>query len=326
MTDPFELLTDLGEPRPLPAALRDRLETALLGADAARPLPLSLRASLAGQLERRPARRIWGVAAGVALVASAAGVLVMTRSPRDPAVTAARPPSASSTASPSSAPAVGGTTGGTAAVGEPPVAAPAAPAPAAVGAPGVSGSGAQAGGVAAGAAQGSASGAHSIAVTPDAGPLHGGTTVRLRGSGLRTASRVTFGRAAGTNLQVHPDGSVSVRTPAVSAAGSVTVVVHLRDGSQVARANGFTYVARPELDSATPSSGPSSGGTWVTLDGVALSRVTSVRFGDVVAPELKVLSDTRVQARIPAHSPGAVDVTVVTPGGTSDAVRFLYLP
>lgn len=356
MTDPFDLLAGLDESRPLPVSLRDRLETALRGAEAARPLdavlaarlttqmtdpvaqlladldaprPLSpaFRAALAGQLRRRSARRGWAAAAGIALVASAAAVLVAVRTPDTSQTTAGSQPAASRTPAASAEPTAA--SGGSAAVGAAPapVRVSAAPAPAMALPPAASGSGSTGGGV--GAAPGSATGSGTsslTSVTPDAGPLRGATTVRLRGPGLRTARTVTFGGAAGTGLRVNADGSLTVRTPAASAPRSVSVVVRLRDGSRVTRADGFTYVAPPHLDAAAPSSGPMGGGTWVTLEGTALARTTTVRFGETAATEIKVLSDTRVQARAPAHSAGPVDITLTTPGGTSNGVRYLYLP
>lgn len=354
MSDPFDLLADLDEPRPLPTALRERLAAALLrdgaarpldadlaarltnrmtdpvaelmtGLDAPRPLSPAMRTALGHSLQRRP-RRVWAAAAGVAVVASAAAVLLVSRTPAGDQLTAdSRPsPSPSAAASPTAAAPGSASGSGNAAGALPP---PAAVQPAAPPVPTVAGPTAASGsaGVAAAPAQGSAA-QPLTTVSPDAGPLRGGTTVRLRGPGLRTAQSVSFGTAAATDLQVHADGSVTVRTPASTAAGPVPVVVRRRDGSEVSRDGGFTYVAAPRLDSATPSTGPAAGGTWVTLDGSALGRTTAVRFGDVASPEVRVLSPTRVQARSPVHTAGPVDITVTTPGGTSNGVRYLYLP
>jgi hypothetical protein len=354
MTDPFELLSALDAPRPIPTELRGRLEDALLSADQTRqlnadlaarlttrmtdrvaellegldsplPLPASVRASLDDELGRRRSRTAWlaTAAAAAVLVVCAAAALVATRPAHRPGVVAGAQPSASASASASAPPPVGsGTAPGTSGVaggtsGLLPPTASQAPAPAGAPAAGTTNG-------SAGVAAGPPSRPSLTSVSPDAGPLRGGTSVRLRGPGLRTVRGVTFGGAAATQLRINEDGSVTVRTPASSRPADVTVAAHLRDGSQVTRPRGFSYLAAPAVDSATPSSGPA--GTWVTLDGSGLARAIVVRFGDVVADDVRIVSDRRVRARAPAHSPGPVDINVTTPGGTSNAVRFLYLP
>lgn len=118
MTDPVELLARAGGPRPLPAGLRRRLETALIGGAPAepspepdveallsglgvpRPLPPRVRAHLFGALARRPrwdpglVRRIVAVAAAVAMLASSGVAVVRLRGAtgRGPAVAIPTPP------------------------------------------------------------------------------------------------------------------------------------------------------------------------------------------------------------------------------------------
>ena len=65
-----------------------------------------------------------------------------------------------------------------------------------------------------------------------------------------------------------------------------------------------------------PSSGPTAGGTAVTITGTNLSGATSVSFGSssgVVTAD----SATSITATAPAEAAATVDVTVTTPGGTS---------
>lgn len=161
--------------------------------------------------------------------------------------------------------------------------------------------------------------------SPDAGPVGGGTTVRIRGSRLGAAERITFGDAVGSDLQVIDEGHLTVVSPP-HPAGRVSFVVHFHDGGAFVVRDGFSYLKAPHLDSVSPTSSPSRGGEWVVLSGDALSRVTTVRFGNQVATTIEVVSDTTLRVLTPAHSIGAVDVTAISPGGTSNAVRFLYLP
>jgi uncharacterized protein (TIGR03437 family) len=77
------------------------------------------------------------------------------------------------------------------------------------------------------------------------------------------------------------------------------------------------------VTSISPSSG--APGTWVTLSGTALDGTTTVTFGGLAAPELKVVSGTQVRARAPQHLPGPVDVVLTTPSGSSAPQRYLFL-
>ncbi len=80
------------------------------------------------------------------------------------------------------------------------------------------------------------------------------------------------------------------------------------------------------LSSVSPSSGPASGGTGVTLTGVGLTGATSVTFGGVAATSINVLNSTTVTAVTPAHATGAVDVVITTPGGSAtDTNGYTYL-
>jgi hypothetical protein len=73
----------------------------------------------------------------------------------------------------------------------------------------------------------------------------------------------------------------------------------------------------PVVNSVSPASGPTTGGSTVTIDGVNLAGVTAVHFGTVASPSFSVTSDTTISAQVPPGVPGTVDVTVTSPRGTS---------
>ncbi len=85
--------------------------------------------------------------------------------------------------------------------------------------------------------------------------------------------------------------------------------------------------ALPNVTGVSPSFGPASGGTPVTITGTGFNSVTSVHFGSVsVTPTVE--SETTIRATAPAGT-GVVDVTVTVPGGKSPRVpadRFSYTP
>jgi YVTN family beta-propeller protein len=72
----------------------------------------------------------------------------------------------------------------------------------------------------------------------------------------------------------------------------------------------------PTVTNVKPASGPTAGGTPVTITGANFTEVSAVKFGASNATSFKVLSATSIEAVSPAGA-GTVDVTVTTTGGTS---------
>src|SRR5499433_3669799 len=82
----------------------------------------------------------------------------------------------------------------------------------------------------------------------------------------------------------------------------------------------------PTVTNVNPNTGPTSGGTSVTITGTNFSGVTAVRFGSNAAGSFTVDSATQITATSPAGV-GTVDVTVTTASGTSaisSGDRFTY--
>ena len=74
----------------------------------------------------------------------------------------------------------------------------------------------------------------------------------------------------------------------------------------------------PSVSSVSPSSGSIAGGDTVTVSGYAFTGATAVNFGSTPAASFSVTNDTTISATSPAGAAlGGVDVTVITPGGTS---------
>jgi hypothetical protein len=154
------------------------------------------------------------------------------------------------------------------------------------------------------------------------GPLAGGNSITLNGTGLSTATSVSFGGVPATPT-VNSDSSLSVTVPAGAAAGPVSVSVTTAGGTN----NGlsYTYVDDPTIGSLTPVSGPSSGGTAVTITGTNLDTTDSVTFGGTPAP-FAVINATTLSAVTPPGAAGAVDVVVTNPAGSDTAVgAFTYV-
>ena len=79
--------------------------------------------------------------------------------------------------------------------------------------------------------------------------------------------------------------------------------------------------APPVVTRLSATSGPTTGGTRVTVRGRHFTKVRSVRFGRTPGLRVRVRSATRLQVTAPAHAAGVVAVRIVTRHGTSKVVR-----
>ncbi|WP_327707037.1 IPT/TIG domain-containing protein [Streptomyces decoyicus] len=76
----------------------------------------------------------------------------------------------------------------------------------------------------------------------------------------------------------------------------------------------YTYVSPPSVTGFSPNSGPTTGGTAVTITGTGVATTDQVTFNGTPAP-FAVLSDTTVTATSPpSGNEGTFDVTVTGPG------------
>lgn len=171
-------------------------------------------------------------------------------------------------------------------------------------------------------------------VDPSTGVPAGGTAVTITGSRFSTApgaTSITFGGTPATDVTCASTTTCTATTPP-GPVGPVTVVVATASGASTPVSPGsdqFTYaVAVPAISSISPTSGPVSGGTVVTISGTNLAGATTVTFGTAVVPVQSVDgAGTTVTAIAPAAVAGIVDVRVTTPGGTTatgNQARYTY--
>ncbi|WP_047307490.1 IPT/TIG domain-containing protein, partial [Rhodopseudomonas palustris] len=149
-------------------------------------------------------------------------------------------------------------------------------------------------------------------ITPNSGPVAGGTSVTITGTDLSGVTGVTVGGVAAT-LGTNTSTSIAITTPA-GTAGAQNVVVTTAGGSATST-GGFTYIAAPTIGTISPSSGPVAGGTSVTITGTNLSGVTGVTVGGAAAT-LGTNTSTSIQITTPAGTAGARDVVLTTAGGS----------
>jgi hypothetical protein len=161
-------------------------------------------------------------------------------------------------------------------------------------------------------------------VSPNEGPAVGGNTVTITGTGLSGATAVKFG----SNASVITSNTATqiVVTAPDGDPGVLDITVTTPDGtSAIVPADRYRYRPTPVIYFIAPISGPTAGGTIVTITGIYLDAGTAtVRFGTNVSAST-VDSDSQITAVSPAGSAGALNVRVTNNGGTSAAQVFTYV-
>jgi hypothetical protein len=162
-------------------------------------------------------------------------------------------------------------------------------------------------------------------VSPNSGSTLGGTSVTITGTTFTGATSVTFGGAAATGVAVVNATTITATTPA-GAAGAASVIVTTTSGSNAANTL-YTYIPGPTVTSVSPNSGPTAGGTSVTITGTTFTGATGVTFGGAAATSVAVVDATTITATTPAGAAGAASVIVTTPVGSSPAnTLYTYIP
>ncbi|HEV2360895.1 MAG TPA: IPT/TIG domain-containing protein [Acidimicrobiales bacterium] len=152
------------------------------------------------------------------------------------------------------------------------------------------------------------------------GPTTGGTVVNATGSGFDAVTQMEFfpefaigiGTPAGTSdITVHSDTSLTFVTPA-ALAGSGTWAACDSAGCSFAFVpyEYFEPVA-PAIQGFLPTGGPAAGATTVTIVGVGLDEIQSVRFGGLQAIWYQLIPGAEPDNSIEAITPPGVAGTTV---------------
>jgi hypothetical protein len=144
----------------------------------------------------------------------------------------------------------------------------------------------------------------SATILPDGGPVAGGNSVFLSGSGFTGATSVMFGQTPATSFTVASDGLIIAVAPAGK--GNMPVTVRTSQGATLTVGN-YNYFAVTGLDT---TSGAATGGNTVTIFGQGFNGVSEVLFGLMPASSVTVVSSTEIQAVAPVGI-GTVDVQVI---------------
>lgn len=164
-------------------------------------------------------------------------------------------------------------------------------------------------------------------INPTSGPATGGTAVTITGTAFTGFTDVGFGQASAASVTFDSDTQLTAISPSGSGTVDVTVTTPAGTSTVTSSSGQFTYIAVPTVTGINPKSGPETGNTSVTLTGTGFTDFTGVSFGQTGSASVAFDSDTQLTAVSPPGN-GTVDVTVITPGGTSSTSstdQFTYL-
>jgi len=152
--------------------------------------------------------------------------------------------------------------------------------------------------------------------------LNNAGTAPLSISSITTTGNFAVSGAVPGTVAAGGTALVSVTfTPTATGPRTGTLVITSSLGNYTVNLTGTGQVAAPSLSTLSPTSGPV--GTSVTISGLNLGGATSVRFGSTTQTAITDNTGTSLTVAVPAGlSPGAVAVTVTTPGGTSNGLPF----
>jgi len=142
-----------------------------------------------------------------------------------------------------------------------------------------------------------------------------GDAVELACTGLAYGGiQVRFGTTPAVTNSIDVAGS---RLVVAAPTGSGTTPVEVKTAAaDWVQAGNFTYraAAPVAVDNVTPASGPTTGGTTVTIRGRGFGSGTSVQIGVLAATSVTIIDDTTLTAITPPGVPGGADVIVRSSG------------
>jgi photosystem II stability/assembly factor-like uncharacterized protein len=158
-------------------------------------------------------------------------------------------------------------------------------------------------------------------LSPGGGKVGSSVTINGRAFGqVQGTSRVSFGSTDAATAQSWTDTSIKVLVPNGAHTAPVTVTVSNR------KSNPYEFIILPASGNIEPSSGPSGGGTRVTILGPSGISGTqfNVLFGSVVARNIRFTQPNIITCDSPPGS-GTVDVSVTSSAVVAKVGTFTYL-
>ena len=165
-------------------------------------------------------------------------------------------------------------------------------------------------------------------LSPTRGPIAGNTIVTIGGSNFVSSVNLVcrFGILTPVAATWNSATQLLCRSPATSA-GPVAVEVSNNNQDFTSNAVSYLYDDNAAVTDLTPTSGPATGGSAVTVNGANFVNTANLmcRFGAVIMPATYTTA-TRLVCQSPAGAIGSVSVEVTNNNQdyTSNSIAFLY--
>ena len=161
-------------------------------------------------------------------------------------------------------------------------------------------------------------------IAPANGPSAGGTVVTISGTDFQSGATATIGGAALASVTVTATTISGTTGPHAPNAASAVVVTN-PDTQSGACACTYSYdpSPAPTVTSISPASGPTRGGTTVTISGFDFQAGAIATVGGVALTGVTVTS-TAITGATAAHAAGVVSVAVTNPDTQSATCACTY--
>jgi hypothetical protein len=167
-------------------------------------------------------------------------------------------------------------------------------------------------------------------ISPLSGSTAGGTVVTVNGKGFTATSTVAFGATVAKSVTFLSSNQLQATAPGESAGAVDVRVTDAGQESPIVAKDQFTFKAPqgPAVRKVAPASGPTSGGTTVTITGRGFTPSSTVHFGSLSGTAVTFFSTTHLEVTSPPESAHVVDVRVFNGSVKSPVVphdQFTYL-
>jgi hypothetical protein len=155
-------------------------------------------------------------------------------------------------------------------------------------------------------------------VNPTIGTAAGGVNITITGNNFVYGDQIRVSGLDCLNINIINLTTINCDTPA-STPGIKTIIItspHTGDSNSV----NFEYIAVPPLaiNSVTPNTGPTIGGTQITIGGTSFEAGTTVTVGSNACSNITLINSSTITCITPIGNPGSEDVLVTNPNTETD--------
>ena len=161
-------------------------------------------------------------------------------------------------------------------------------------------------------------------ISPNNGPIIGGTVITITGTGFVNGAGIKINDVPAISVIWISSAQITAVTPAGSSSGGKDVTVSNPDSGTEVASLGFRY--NPVVISVNPTGGAISSGTAITITGIGFVNGAMVKINEVAASNIIWNSITQLTATTPSNttSGGAKDVKVINPDTGSGVLTSGY--